>query len=954
MYENILEKELINVLRSLGYKELLPIQRISLPLVLRGYNVLIVAPTGSGKTEAAIIPVLSQMLRKRKRGKLGKGLKTLYISPLRALNRDILWRIEKLVTMLGFSIMVRHGDTGNLQRRRFLKEPPDFAVMTLESLNLLLSATPKGFWSNVKWIIVDEVQEFLESERGSELSIVLERLRKSSKERVQTIGLSATLSKKSIEEAKLLLVGRRHMEIVVAPENKRYDILVEVVESESNEDLFEKMARRISSIISRERGSVLIFVNTRSSAEALGKKLSELLGNNNVAVHHGSLHKEIRERSEKLFKEGKLKVLVATSSMELGVDIGKVNLVIQFMSPRQVITMTQRAGRAGHRAGEVSRAVIVVPDNLFEIVEAGVIAFRAMKGDLEDIKAHRKPYDALAHQIAGMTIERSPRSLNEIYNLVTSTFPFETLTLDDLEELVLHMDSVRIIKYNANKRSLSEGARTRTYFYRVSMIPPEQDYMVIDVVSDRRIGEISERFIEYTALKGDRTSRLRFVLGGKLWEILDVDAEQLKIAVKPVAEIEGYTIPSWQGELIPVSYKVAREVCALLSLSMDDPKSAYNLLKVRRIPKRSIEKIVRMLTDTARMWKGSFLSPLTPVIEDYGRSSIVYTCLGSKGNLTLAMLVTGVMESFGVPALFETIPYAIVLSPEKPWSGNVVKDSFLKLKGLDPHERTGLLIDFIKRSTAYITRFRQVAKKMGVFDPDARLTSELLKRALKAYEGSVVEREAIREMIHEKLDMDNVNRFLDEMNEPVVVKLEKTSPLAISVLENPYMRGSQASIDLKAVAIEKLIKAKKSRILNREVLLLCLNCGHLWRMKVYEIPPQGVRCPRCRSLRIAPLPDTEWGMRAVSTFKKFRRGEKLDKEERKVLRETFERAELYSMYFAQGMGRIVIEALMARGVGPQRAARILDAYLRGGEIKFYEEIMKAEEEYIANRKFWKG
>ncbi len=951
---DMLDDEIKGTLKKLGYVSPLSIQTLAIPIVLQGVNTLIVAPTGSGKTEAALLPVLSLMLRDKRKNGYSEGIKTIYISPLRALNRDIVWRIEKLVEDIGFSIMVRHGDTTTLRRKKFLKKPPDIAIMTLESLNLLLTATQSQLWEKVKWIIVDEIQEFLENERGSELSLIIERLKRKSKRKIQIIGLSATLSKRSLEEAKHLLSGRSKMEIVSLAGGKKYDISIEVVNSQ--DDVFSDMSRKVASIIKKEKGSILIFVNTRSTAEALGKKLSDLVSKEAVRVHHGSLHRDLRESSERLFKEGKIKALVATSSMELGVDIGKVNSVIQFMSPRQVITMTQRAGRAGHKIGETSRAVIVVPNNIFEILEAGVIAFRTIKGDLEDIEAHKKPYDALEHQVAGIIIEGLTSTLEELYEIVTSAYSFESLNLDELEDVLLHMDSVRVLKYDNVKRRIKEGRRTRSYFYRVSMIPSEQNYIVIDAVSDRKIGEIGERFIEISTFGANRKTRtrLKFVLAGRLWEVLDINPEETKVYVKPLASVEGYTIPSWQGELIPVSYKVAREVCALLSLAMESPKDVKNLLKLRRIPENGIKRIVNVLEKTVSTWKEPFLSPLTPVVEDYGKHTILYVCLGSRGNLALAMLISGIMESLGVPALFDLIPYAIVFNPERPWSGEVVKNALLRAKSMEPYERVGLLIDLIKRSTAFVTRFRQVSKKMGVFDPNATITNELLKRALKAYKDSVVEREAIREMIHEKLNIKALNSFLDEMKKPIILKLKDASPIAKEVLRNPYMRGTQASIDLKAIALDKLIKAKKSRLLSREVLLLCLSCGHLTKVKVSEIPPHGIRCPKCRSLRIAPLPNTEWGREAVKIFFKYKKREKLEKYERKILKEVLSRAEIYSTYFAQGMGRLIIEALMARGVGPQRIIRIIDAYFKGGEEKFYEEILKAEEEYLANRKFWKS
>ena len=937
---------------ELGYTVLLPVQEKAIPVILSGSHTLIVAPTGSGKTEAALFPVLSLMWRLKEEGKLGGGVKTVYITPLRALNRDIVTRMRRLVESSGFSIEVRHGDTGQRLRRKFLEEPPDVAVTTPETLNLLLAATrDRSVWDSVRWVIVDEVHELLDSERGSELAVAIERLARRSRHRIQRIGLSATLSRKSIAEASRLIAGNRRVEVVVDESLKEYDIRVSIVDE--GEDYWGRAVERLAEIIRSERGSVLVFVNTRATAEKLAKELAGILGEDSVRVHHGSLARGVREEAERLFREGKVKVLVATSSMELGIDIGHVDLVVQFMSPRQVIAMTQRAGRAGHRLDRKSRAVIVTPGNLFEVMESAVIAFRASRGHLEDLKPHVKPLDALAHQLVALVVEGSASTLTEAAEILMSTQPFSTLSLEEIEEVAMHLDGVGVLRYNPETGELRQGRRSRSYLYRVSMIPDEVDYKVIDMVTGERVGDVSEKFIEYHALRAeDKSKGLRFILAGRLWEAVEIDHEEAKVIVKPIAETD-VLVPLWQGELIPVSYKVAREVCALLSLAMEDPETARGVLEARGVPGGWIDRIIGIAVETAKVWGGPHLSPTTPVIEDYGDYVVLYTCLGSRGNFALAVLLSALIEATsGLKPSFETIPYAIVMEYRSPWLGEIVAKALIEARSYTPPERAARTLDALRRSTAYMLRFLQVAKRMGVFDPDARVPSELLRRAARAYSGTVVERETLREMMHEKLDLEAVNSFLAEMRDPIVVKPPRPTPLAEEVFRNPYMRGRDVAVDLKVIAIEKLAKSKKARLENRKALLLCLKCGGAWEVTVKSMPEGPLYCKSCKSGLIAPLPSTEWGRQVLETYKKHLRGARLTREEKKLVSEAKDRALLYLTYAMQGMGKLVTEALMARGVGPSRARRILEAYIRGGEEAFYSEIIRAEEEYIATRKFW--
>ncbi len=940
-----LDPELRRIARNLGYERLLPVQEKAIPVIASGRHTLVIAPTGSGKTEAALLPVLALMRRKKK---TCRGVWTAYITPLRALNRDILVRIEKLVNAAGFRVMVRHGDTTQSGRKAFLRDPPEVVVTTPESFNLMLTTqNAKKVWGCTRWVIVDEVHELLDSERGSELSVALERLEQLTGGRIQRIGLSATISEKTEREAVRLLAAGRLVSIVKDSGGKQYDIRLEVVPSD---DYWVNASKRIAEIASETPGKILVFTNTRGTAELLASALSKILGADMVAVHHGSLSRAVRETAEKRFREGSLKVLVATSSMELGIDIGEISLVVQFLSPRSVVSMSQRAGRAGHRFGEVSRAVIVTSDNLYEILESGVIAFRTRMGALEHVSIHRNPLDVLAHQVAGITLQERGTSVERIYSITSRSGPFTGLDIRLLEEVVDHLDSVRVVRFKPEDGKIVLGRRTFSYFYKVSMIPDEKNYTVVDALTGSRIGELSERFIEANLSRVSDSDRFKFVLAGKVWEALDVDFENGRVEAKLLGEASGM-IPSWEGELIPVDYRVAREVCGILSLCMEDREACGALLHQRKIEGENARRILEIATGTAQTWGGARLTPLTPVIEHWKGSSILYVCLGSKGNFALALLLSKILESLGVHATFDYIPYAIVFQSANLMTPHLVAEALIRAKRMDPVERVSLVRDAVRSSLAYLIRFLQVAKRMGVIDPDKAVGRELAKRLVSAYEGTVVEWETLREVDYDKLDYNALNEFLDNMHEPVIAENTSPSPLLGEVISNPYMRKDKA-INLKSIALSTLIESFKKRVDRKEVILVCASCGHIWRTSTGEAK-RGPSCPKCGSRMIAVLPATEWGEKVARIYARYKTaGRKPRGEAARIVKEVYDRAVLLLEYSRDGLHDKVVEALLAPGVGVTTARRILSELLGRGERAFYSMLFKAVEDYASNKKYW--
>src|SRR3990170_7904910 len=369
--ENVFEllvKPVRRLVEQKGFPKPTEPQEKTIPTILEGKNVLLISPTATGKTEAAILPVLSMLLQAPKT----PGIKVLYITPLRALNRDMLERLEWWCNNLDIKCAVRHGDTETGERSRQSRSPPDMLITTPETLQaIMIGWVMRQHLQQVRWVIIDEVHELADSKRGSQMALALERLRWITGKEFQLIGLSATIG--SPEKVAQFLVGNgRPVEIVRVPvaRQMRLKILFPQPTSEDMElasTLFThpEVATRLRIIrqFIEKQKSVLLFTNTRAISEVLASRFKIWDINFPVSIHHGSLAKPSRIAAEKGLKEGVLKGLIATSSLELGIDVGRIDMVIQYMSPRQVTRLIQRVGRSGHRIGRIANGIIITMDS---------------------------------------------------------------------------------------------------------------------------------------------------------------------------------------------------------------------------------------------------------------------------------------------------------------------------------------------------------------------------------------------------------------------------------------------------------------------------------------------------------------------------------------------------------------------------------------------------------------
>ena len=494
---DLLSPELVSVLAEKGITSPTPPQEDAIPRIMKGENVLVVAPTGIGKTEAAMLPVLDMIFRRKDDV---KGFKCIYITPLRALNRDMLRRMEDYGRALGIRVGVRHGDTTQYERARQSEDPPEVLITTPETLQVLFTGKRLAkHLAAVRWVIIDEIHELADTERGAQLSVAMERL-SAVAGNYQRIGLSATVG--DAQATAMFLGGRgRRVSIRKHDTYREFEINVESpTPDEADTKLRDKLQGdpEIIAVMKRARQimesgrSTLFFVNTRETAEWLAARYHVWDESLSVDVHHGSLSKETRMEMEDRFKRGELRTLICTSSLELGIDVGSTDMVVQYNSPRKVSRMIQRAGRAGHKVGEKIRAKIIAtaPD---EVAEALVIARRCSSKELEDRAGRPSPLTVVANQLIAMTMS-GPIDKDTAFKMFYGAYPFRTLARSDMEDVLEQLKSIRMVFDDGEKFKRSK--KGMDYFYNnISMIPDERNYRVRDIGTRAIIGTLDESFV---------------------------------------------------------------------------------------------------------------------------------------------------------------------------------------------------------------------------------------------------------------------------------------------------------------------------------------------------------------------------------------------------------------------------------------------------------------------------
>ncbi|MGC8936596.1 MAG: DEAD/DEAH box helicase, partial [Candidatus Methanomethylicaceae archaeon] len=630
---SVFSKPIQRLLEERGFGDFTEPQRRAIPSIMEGKNVLIIAPTGTGKTEAAFLPILDKIVREGGRG----GIRVLYITPLRALNRDLMERLQWWCGRLDLKVNVRHGDTEARERGKQAIVPPDVLITTPETLQAILPGKRmRKHLSKVRWVIVDEVHELTNDKRGSQLSVGLERLRRITAVEPQIIGLSATIGSPE-DVAKFLVGAGRDCEIVRVSVAKDIELEVEMPEADEEDvRLAEKIAtfpevaarlRRIRELVEGYRSS-LIFTNTRSEAEILASRFRVWDMNVPVSIHHGSLAKSSRVEAETSLKRGELKGVVCTSSLELGIDIGNIDLVIQYNSPRQATRLLQRVGRAGHWVGGTSKGVVITMDS-DDALESLVIVKRSLREELEEVKIIRKPLDVLVHQIAGLLLEYGRVGVDEILDIVRRAHPFQDLTEEELGDVLKYMSERRprlglyLPEEGIVIKTRPYESLFRYYFENLSMIPEEKHFLVVDEEKDEPIGTLDEAFVAEYGEPG-----VKFIVRGSPWKIIQVykDVVYVRAEDDPTG-----AIPDWVGDEIPVPFEVAQEVgrikgrvCELLRKGVSFEEVVEELRKEYPV---SRDLMVKALVEVKEQSEGKWEVPTDSLITVEGwEGYVIVSC----------------------------------------------------------------------------------------------------------------------------------------------------------------------------------------------------------------------------------------------------------------------------------------------------------------------------------------
>jgi len=553
--------------------------------IAAGRDALIAAPTGSGKTLAAFLSSIDSLLRRGLAGELPDGIDVVYVSPLKALSSDIQRNLERPLDEIGalaramslapppVRTALRTGDTTQAARAAILREPPHILITTPESLYLMLTAErSRALLRNVRTVIVDELHALMRDKRGSHLMLSLARLDALCERRPLRIGLSATVH--PIEEAARFLVGSTHTTpdgadctVVDVGHRKDLDLLVEVPPSdlqtvathEQWADIYDRLAELIA-----EHRTTLIFVNTRRMAERVAHNLGQRLGEEHVAAHHGSLSKDRRLRVEQRLKDGQLRAIVATASLELGIDVGSVDLVCQIGSPRAVTTFLQRIGRSGHALGLTSRGRLFATSR-DELVECAALIRAVRAGTLDRVEPPVAPLDILAQQIVAECACREWRE-EELYEMVRAAAPYAALgraDFDDVVEMLSEGPAERLGRGRAllhrdriNSTLRGRRAARITAITSGGAIPEVADYRVVLDPDETFVGTVNEDWA-IESMAGDV-----FLLGSHSWKIRRIESAQGVVRVED-AQGRPPTIPFWLGEAPSRTWELSEEVSRL-------------------------------------------------------------------------------------------------------------------------------------------------------------------------------------------------------------------------------------------------------------------------------------------------------------------------------------------------------------------------------------------------------
>ena len=851
------------------------------PAIARGENVLLSAPTGSGKTLAAFLWGLDRLVATpppdgERRTRL------VYVSPLKALSYDIERNLRAPLKGIGgdVTVAIRTGDTPQRDRQAMLRTPPDVLITTPESLYLMLTSRAREIFTSVEWAIVDEIHAVAQTKRGAHLALTMERLEHQAGRRVQRIGLSAT--QRPLEEVGRFLVGsKRDCTVIDTGVRKQLDVQIQVPvddmrEPDSDVELDplqggENTTRRsiwpaiypeLLDLVESHR-STIVFVNARRGAERLALRLNELAAERRAEelgveidpaappelpaveiarAHHGSLAREERLVVEEMLKSGELPCLVATSSLELGIDMGAVDLVLQVESPKSVTAGLQRIGRAGHGVGEVSKGRIF-PKFRADLLESTVVVKRMREAAIETTVVARNPLDVLAQQIVAMAVSADEWSVPELHDLVKNAYPYSDLSRQLLDNVLDMLDGRYPSEAFAELRPrivwdrVHDTIRPRKGSQQLAVTNagtiPDRGLFGVHLPDGRRVGELDEEMV-YEARPGQT-----FLLGASTWRIEEITRD--RVIVTPAPGVPG-ALPFWRGDSVGRPIELGRAVGEFSRWAVD--QEPEELMRTHDLDERAARNLVSYLREQREATR-VVPSDRTIVVERF-RDEI-----GDWRVCVLSPFGGRVHAAWGL-ALGARIRDELGLEADAIWSDDGIivhlpdadEPPGADLVLIDPEELEELVVRELSASALFGARFRENAARAlllpraypGKRTPlwQQRLRAQSLLEVAKGYGQFPIVLETYRECLRDVLDLPALDGLLRQLHRRelslVEVETPRASPFASALLFDyvaTYMyEGDTPNAERRAAALS-LDRDLLRELLGQEELRELIDAGAL-------------------------------------------------------------------------------------------------------------------------------
>ena len=810
-------------------------QKLAIPSIMDGDHLLLCSPTGSGKTLTAFLTIIDDLVRRAMDGKLDNKVYCLYISPIKALANDIQKNLIGPLTELEekylpdraqgkIRVGLRTGDTPQSERQKMLRKPPHILITTPESMAIAISS-PKfqPIVSEVKWIIIDEMHSLVPTKRGVHLALTISLLDTILQNPVQRIGISATMepletvaeylvasddreTRNSGQPVKIAKIsGARELDLDILLCSPKFSELSVMKVLEMNVEM-------IADLISAHT-TTLVFANTRKMTETLVQKLRPYLGDL-IAGHHGSMDKRIRLDVERKLKLGHLRAVVTSSSLEMGIDIGSVDMVVQVGSPGDIATALQRIGRAGHHVGGIPRARFL-PSNVDDLMELAALQAAIQTGDMDRLDFPENCLDVLAQYLIGLVIIND-RDIDEAFEIVKSTWSYRNLDYDEFIEVLDMLDDERRVWIDWEENLYGKRGYSRMIYYtNIGTIAPDNSYLVFNAEGSI-LGQLSSSFVA-NLRNGDV-----ILLGGSTYRVTNIQGTRVNVTT-----VTGYrpTVPSWSGEARGRSRELSKALLDLIGHTVNALRKQFDPLLILKdvygLSEGVANTIARHLQEHTL---DSFQVPdpnriiIEEVVSGGMPTYMITSCRGRGFNTAFGYFMAGLAEQSGIAVLELSFDEnGLLFKTSQSIDPAEMLDAFRSNNHIEVIER------YIVNTQIFAKRFREVAgrsliipKRIGaeeVSPQQFQQRADSLLQRHRSIEDSLLIKEAKNEILFGDIDIKSLSSFLESsMNSETRIvhsKVVVPSKLGMSL----YMSSFEDLLSMKTRAF--LVKDIDPEILRR-------------------------------------------------------------------------------------------------------------------------------------------